>query len=184
MKTADCGQCRKEATVNSKQFLEQAIMLQNSIRSLQDEIETYKTLAEGAGAIRYDRDGSQTQRSQNAPFETPLVIAADLEREAKAEIKELWNSLREIRLVISQVEDPEVQQVLRYKYLTNQTNEAIGSTLQISVSTVKRRLENGYHEVSLITGYPEPPKTRMPGRERHKIARDMMRELYGGEKNE
>ncbi len=165
--------------MNSKQFLEQAIVLQNSIKSLQEEIETYRTLAEGAGAIRYDRDGSQTQRSQNAPFETPLVIAADLECEAKKEIKELWDSLREIRIVIGQVEDAEVQQVLRYKYLTNQTNEAIGSTLNISVSTVKRRLEDGYHEVSLITGYPEPPKMRMPGRERHHIARQMMKEVYG-----
>ena len=154
--------------MNSKQFLEQAIVLQNSIKSLQEEIETYRILAEGAGAIRYDRDGSQTQRSQNAPFETPLIIAADLEREAKKEIRELWDSLREIRLVIGQVEDAEVQQVLRYKYLTNQTNEAIGSTLNISVSTVKRRLEDGYHEVSLITGYPEPPKQRMPARERTK----------------
>ena len=163
--------------MNSKQFLEQAIVLQNSIKSLQEEIETYRTLAEGAGAIRYDRDGSQTQRSQNAPFETPLVIAADLEREAKKEIRELWDSLREIRSVIGQVEDAEVQQVLRYKYLTNQTNETIGSTLNISVSTVKRRLEDGYHEVSLITGYPEPPKQRMPARPRHPIARKMM-EVY------
>lgn len=164
--------------MNSKQFLEQAIVLQNSIKSLQEEIETYRTLAEGAGAIRYDRDGSQTQRSQNAPFETPLIIAADLEREAKKEIKELWDSLREIRLVIGQVDDAEVQQVLRYKYLTNQTNEAIGSSLKISVSTVKRRLEDGYHEVSLITGYPEPPKQRMPARERTKR---IFREVYGDE---
>ena len=167
--------------MNSKQFLEQAIVLQNSIKSLQEEIETYRTLAEGAGAIRYDRDGSQTQRSQNAPFETPLIIAADLEREAKAEIRELWESLREIRLVIGQVEDAEVQQVLRYKYLTNQTNEAIGSALNISTSTVKRRLEDGYHDVSLITGYPEPPKMWMPARERHHIARNMMKEVYGDE---
>lgn len=165
--------------MNSKQFLEQAIVLQNNIKSLREEIETYRTLAEGAGAIRYDRDGSQTQRSQNAPFEAPLIIAADLEREAKKEIGELWESLREIRLVIGQVEDTEVQQVLRYKYLTNQTNEAIGSSLQISVSTVKRRLEDGYHEVSLITGYPEPPKMRMPARDRHHIARNMMKEVYG-----
>ena len=161
--------------MNAKQYLEQAIVLQNSIKSLQEEIETYRTLAEGAGAIRYDRDGSQTQRSQNAPFETPLIIAADLEREAKEEIKELWESLREIRLVISQVEDAEVQQVLRYKYLTNQTIETIGSALNISTSTVKRRLEDGYHEVSLITGYPEPPKQRMPARERTK---KLFREVY------
>lgn len=165
--------------MNSKQFIEQAIVLEQSIRSRLEEIEKFRTLAEGTGAIRYDRDGSQTQRSQNAPFETPLVIAADLEREAKAEIRELWESLREIRLVIGQVEDAEVQQVLRYKYLTNQTNEAIGSTLNISVSTVKRRLEDGYHEVSLITGYPEPPKMRMPARERqHEISREMLKEVY------
>lgn len=167
--------------MNAKQYLEQAIVLQNSIKSLLEEIEKYRTLAEATGAIRYDRENVMTQRSSDAPFETPLIIAADLEREAKKEIRELWDSLREIRLVIGQVEDTEVQQVLRYKYLTNQTNEAIGSTLNISVSTVKRRLEDGYHEVSLITGYPEPPKQRMPARERHHIARQMMKEVYGDE---
>ena len=163
--------------MNAKQYLEQAIVLQNSIKELQEKIETKLTEAEGAGAIRYDRDGSQTQRSQNAPFETPLIEAADLECEKKT--KE--DSLREIRLVIEQVEDVKVKQVLQYKYLTNQTNKAIGYTLQVSVSTVKRRLEDGYHEVSLITGYPEPPKMRMPARERHHIARNMMKEVYGDE---
>lgn len=161
--------------MNAKQYLEQAIVLQNSIKSLQEEIETYRTLAEGAGAIRYDRDGSQTQRSQNAPFETPLIIAADLEREAKKEIKELWDSLREIRLVIGQVEDSNVQDVLRRRFLALRAPKEIQKELEISKSTYDRRLEDGYHEVSLITGYPEPPKQRMPARERHTIGREMLR---------
>lgn len=164
--------------MNSKQFLEQAIVLQNSIRSLLEEIEKYRTLAEATGAIRYDRENVKTQRSSDAPFETPLIIAADLEREARKEVEDLWQQLKEIRMVINQVEDVQTQQVLRCKYLTNQTNEAIGSALQISVSTVKRRLEDGYHEVSLITGYPEPPKQRMPARERHHIAREHLKEYY------
>ena len=167
--------------MNSKQFLEQAIVLQNSIRSLLDEIETYRTLAEATGAIRYDKEPVMTQRSQSAPFEAPLIKAADLEREAQKEVEDLWQQLKEIRIVISQVEENQTQQVLRYKYLTNKSNEAIGSILQISVSTVKRRLEDGYHDVSLITGYPEPPKQRMSARERHHIARDMMKEVYTDE---
>ena len=43
---------------------------------------------------------------------------------------------------------------------------------------VVRRREDGYHDVSLITGYPEPPKQRMPRRDRHHIAREHLKEYY------
>ena len=164
--------------MNSKQYLEQAIVLQNSIKSLQEEIETYRTLAEGAGAIRYDRDGSYTQRSQNAPFETPLVTAADLEREVEKDIQERWQAFMEIRMVISQVKDSNVQDVLRRRFLALRAPKEIQKELEISKSTYDRRLEDGYHEVSLITGYPEPPRQRMPARERTKR---IFREVYGDE---
>lgn len=164
--------------MNSKQFLEQAIKLTESIRSLREEAETYRELAEGTGAIRYDRDGSQTQRSQNAPFEMPLVTAADLEREVEKDIQERWEALREIRLVISQVEDQDVQDILRRRFLALKTPKEIQVDLRISSSTYDRRLKVGYHEVSLITGYPEPPEWRMPARPRHPIARQMLKEVY------
>lgn len=168
--------------MNSKQFLEQAVVLEQSIRTRLEEIKKFRTLAEGAGAIRYDRDGSQTQRSFNAPFESPLIMAADLERDAKAEIRELWIRLSEIRAVISGVEDMDIQNVLRLRYI-GKTTEEIAAKLRISKSTVLRRLEDGYHEVSLLTGMDEPPKMRMPARERHHIARNMMKEVYGDEAN-
>lgn len=168
--------------MNSKQFLEQAITLEASIRSRLSEIEKFRTLAEGAGAIRYDRDNVQTQRSMNAPFESPLIMAADLEREAKEEVKELWIRLAEIRAVISGVEDLNIQNVLRMRYIAGKTVEEVAHDLKISRPTVFRRLEEGYHEVSLLTGLEEPPKHRMPARERqHKIAREMMKEVYGDE---
>ena len=166
--------------MNSKQFLEKAIELTKSIESLQEEKETYRTLAEGVGAIRYDRDGSQTQRSQNAPFETPLVTAADLEREVEKDIQERWQAFMEIRMVISQVEDSNVQDVLRRRFLALRAPKEIQKKLEISKSTYDRRLDDGYHEVSLITGYPEPPKHRMPARERTK---KIFREVYGDEAN-
>lgn len=165
--------------MDSKQFLEQAIKLTKSIRSLREEAKTYRELAEGAGAIRYDRDGSQTQRSQNAPFEMPLVTAADLESEVEKDIQERWEALREIRLVISQVEDQDVQDILRRRFLALKTPKEIQTNLKISSSTYDRRLKDGYHEVSLLTGMDEPPKVRMPGRDRHHIAREMMKEVYG-----
>lgn len=164
--------------MNSKQFLEQAIVLEDGIRSRLEEIQKFRLLAEGAGAIRYDRDGSQTQRSQNAPFETPLITAEDLERDAKEEIRALWIRLGEIRAVIAGVEDMNVQNVLRLRYIGKNTDE-IAAKLKISKPTVFRRLEEGYHEISLLTGMEEPPKRRMPARPRHPIARQMMKEVYG-----
>ena len=164
--------------MNSKQFLEQAIRLVQSIQTCNASIEFYDTLGSGSGAIRYDRDGSQTQRSANAPFELPMCEKRDLEELEKKERAELWQKLKEIRYVVKQVEDMDVQNVLRMRYTANKTIEQIAAEFHISTSTVKRRLEDGYHEVSLITGYPEPPKQRMPARERTK---KIFREVYGNE---
>jgi len=166
--------------MNSKQFLEQAIALEDGIRSRLEEIRKFRLLAEDTGAIRYDRDNVQTQRSMNAPFESPLITAEDLERDAKTEIREIWIRLGEIRAVIAGVEDMNVQNVLRQRYI-GKTPDEIAAKLRISKSTVLRRLEDGYHEVSLITGYPEPPKMRMPARPRHTIARQMLKEVYGND---
>ena len=163
--------------MNSKQFLEQAIALEDGIRSRLEEIRKFRLLAEGTGAIRYDRDNVQTQRSQNAPFETPLITAEDLERDAKTEIREIWIRLSEIRAVIAGVEDMNIQNVLRLRYIGKTTDE-IAAKLKISKPTVFRRLEEGYHEISLLTGMEEPPKRRMPARPRHPIARQMLKEVY------
>lgn len=164
--------------MNSKQFLEQAIRLVQSIQTCNASIEFYDTLGSGSSAIRYDRDGSQTQRSANAPFELPMCEKADLERMEKAEITELWEKLKEIRYVVKQVDDLDVQNVLRQRYIIGKTIEQIAMEFHISTSTVKRRLEDGWHEVSLITGYPEPPRQRMPARDRHHIAREHLKEYY------
>lgn len=161
--------------MNSRQFLEQAILLEQSIATCTASIEHYDELAHGGTAIRYDRDGTMTQRSQNAPFELPMCEKADLERMEREERRELWEKLREIRHVVTQIVDGEVQNIVRMRFLANKTETVIACQFGISVSTVRRRLERGYHEVSLITGYPEPPRQRMPSRERHTIGREMLR---------
>lgn len=161
--------------MNSKQFLEQALVIVETIQACTASIERYDTLAGGACAIRYDRDGSQTQRSANAPFELPLCEKRDLEEEEKKERAKLWEKLKEIRYVVKQVEDQNVQNVLRMRFIAHKTKTQIMEDYHISESTYKRRLEDGYHEVSLITGYPEPPKQRMPARERTK---KLFREVY------
>lgn len=161
--------------MNSKQFLEQAIVLRKSIQEIEDSIKFYDMLGRGSGAIRYDRDGSQTQRSFNAPFELPMCEKRDLEQEDEKKRAELWRKLAEIHRVVNQVEDQNVQNILRAKFITQKSEEKIANEHKISKSTVRRRLEDGYHEVSLITGYPEPPKQRMPGRERTK---KLFREVY------
>ena len=170
-----------EVYMNSKQFLEQALVIVETIQACTASIKNYDELAGGTGAIRYDRDGSQTQRSANAPFELPMCEKRDLEEMEKKERAELWEKLKEIRYVVKQVEDQNVQNVLRMRFIAHKTRDEIAEEYKISTKTVDRRLEDGYHEVSLITGYPEPPKRRMPARPRHPIARQMMKEVYGDE---
>lgn len=157
--------------------MEQAITLEQSIASRLKEIEHYRTLAEGAGAIRYDRDNVQTQRSTSAPFEAPLIHAQDLENESKREIKLLWRRLSEIRAVIGGVEDMDIQNVLRFRFLANKTIEEIAFEMKTSRSTVLRRMDDGYKAVSDLTGLPMPPIKRMPARERHHISRELFMAL-------
>ena len=166
--------------MNSKQYLEQVLKIEDAMTAKRDEKERLDALSTASGAIRYDNDRTTGSAPQSARFENVTVSKVDLENEIAKEYAALLAKHAEIRKVILAVEEMDVQNVLAEYYLCRKTEEVIAVKFHVSKKTIQRRLDRGYVEVSKLTGYPAPAP-RMPARPRHPIARQMMKEVYGNE---
>ena len=166
--------------MTSKQFLEQAIRIEHDMIAHLSEMDNLHTIASATGAIRYDTD-KVIHSVTEARFERPTIKAADLENVVRAEIRELLDDLGEIREAIAQIEDTDVRDVIRMRYLGNDDLDVIAYKLKISRKTVFRRMERGYSEIAHITGYPAPVRNRLPAEERHGDAKRIMRDYFGEE---
>ena len=169
--------------MTSKKYLEQAIRLAKNMVARRAEIDMFRTVARATGAIRYDTD-KVVHSVTEARFERPTIRAADLESAMVDEYRELLEDWDEVRKVIAQIEDEDVQNVLRMKYLGNVEVDVIACRLKISRRTVWRRMELGWSEVARITGYPAPARNRLPAEERHGDAKRLLREYYESEEED
>lgn len=165
--------------MNSEQYLLQAVQLAHTLTSLNKEKQRLAELSTATGGFNYSQDMVIGSKPQSARFENYSVSKVDIENEIEDDIRHYWKLHSEIRHVISQVEDLEVQSILRLRYLTDTPVDVIASQFHVSRKTIERRLDKGFEEVAMITGCPVPPKQRMPAREReHTIAREMLKEVY------
>ena len=165
--------------MTSKQFLEQAINIEHDMIAHLSELDNLHLIAGATGAIRYDTD-KVIHSVTEARFERPIIRAADLENVVRDEIHELLEDLAEIREKVAQIDDLDVRDVIRMRYLGNDEPDVIACKLKISRKTVLRRLERGYSEMAKITGYPAPVRNRLPAEERHGDAKRILRDYYGG----
>ena len=163
--------------MTSKQFLEQGITIARQIRAHVAELEMLREVATATGAIRYDTD-KVIHSVTEARYERPIIKVVDLENMVRDEIHGLLEDHEEIRKAVAQITDPDIQNVIRMKYLADVDIDVIAGRLSISRRTVMRRLELGYVEVAKITGYPAPVRNRLPAEERHGDAKRMMREYF------
>lgn len=165
--------------MNSEQYLMQAVRLAHALAGLLKEKERLKELSTATGGFRYSPDPVISNRPQSARFEDYSVSKVDLENEVEDDIRHYWELHSEIRHVIGQVEDLEVQTILRLRYLVDVPLDVIAAQFHVSRKTIERRLDRGHDAVAEITGFDAPPKQRMPAREReHAIAREMLKEVY------
>ena len=167
-------------TMTSKQFLEQGILIARQIRAHVAELEMLREVATATGAIRYDTD-KVIHSVTEARYERPVIRLADLENEVRDEINDLLEEHKEIRDVVKQIDDVDIRNVIRMRYLSGLDVDIIAYRLNISRRTVTRRLELGYSDVARITGYPAPIRPRLPAEERHGDARRIMRDYFGEE---
>lgn len=164
--------------MNAKEYLEQAIHLSAEIRSMVEELEMLKEVSTASGAIKYDNDRVVGSAPQSAQFENAVVRLVDLENEVRSELNALLEKHSEIRKTIGMVADDQVRTVLRLVYLVGRSMDAVAVQLNVSKRTVMRRLDVGYEAVAVLTGYPAPLKQKMPAKDRHHMAREMLKEVY------
>ena len=164
--------------MDAKEFLLQANIIARDIDAHCAELDRLRALAEICGAINYDHDRVITSMPQSARFEGKVIRLVDIIAECRKEIDELIAVHSGIRNVIAQVEDEEVQAALRFRYLAGLEVDMISGRMQVSVSTVKRRLADGEDAVARITKLPAPPRQRMPAQERHHESRRIMKEFF------
>lgn len=167
--------------MNSKQYLEQVLKVEDAMIAKVNEKDWIQEVSTASGAINYENDRTIGSAPTSSRFENALIRKVDLENQIAEEYGRLLRIHTEIRKVILAVEDIDAQNALAQYYLCRKTEDVIAGKFHVSKKTIQRRLDRGYEEVAKLTGYPAPPKQKMPARERHHIARDMMKEVYADE---
>ena len=138
--------------MTAKEYLRQAYRLDQKINS---DLEEVAALREMAGTVPSPQLGErvQTSRKGDAPFVRCLEKIMALEEKINAEIDLLVDLKKEIRTVITTVEDTDERMVLKYRYVHNYTWEQIGNELHADARTVRR-----WHGAALMhVKLPENP---------------------------
>lgn len=137
-----------------KEYLRQAYRLDQKINS---DLEEVASLREMAFSISSPQLGErvQTSRSVDAPYVRCLEKMIALEEKINTEIDLFVELKKEIRAVISTVEDTDERMVLKYRYIHNYTWEQIGNELHADARTVRRWHGRALQHVIL----PENPIT-------------------------
>ena len=111
-----------------KEYLKQAYRLDQKINSDIAEAARLREMASSVGSPGFE-EHYNPNRPTEAPFVRCLERVWELEQKINAEIDKLVDLKEQIRTVIDQVENPDEQMVLRYRYIHNWTWEQIGDTL-------------------------------------------------------
>lgn len=120
-----------------KEYLRQAYRLDQKINSDLDEVNSLREMASSVSSPQLG-ERVQTSRNTDAPFVRCLEKIMDLEEKINKEVELLVELKKEIRSVITTVEDTDERLVLKYRYVHNYTWEQIGNELHADARTVRR----------------------------------------------
>lgn len=135
-----------------KEYLHQAYRLDQKINSDLEEVSALREMASSVSSPQLT-ERVQTSRKGDAPFVRCLEKIMELEEKINREIDLLVELKKEIRSVISTVEDTDERLVLKYRYIHNYTWEQIGNELHADSRTVRR-----WHGKALLhVTLPEKP---------------------------
>jgi len=140
--------------MTAKEYLRQAYRLDQKINSDLEEVAALREMASSVSSPQLS-DRVQTSRKGDAPFVRCLEKIIELEDKINKEIDLLVELKKEIRMVITTVEDTDERMVLKYRYVHNYTWEQIGNELHADARTVRR-----WHGKALLhVVLPENPIT-------------------------
>ena len=140
--------------MTAKEYLRQAYRLDQKINSDLEEVAALREMASSVSPPQLS-ERVQTSRKGDAPFVRCLEKIIELEDKINKEIDLLVELKKEIRMVITTVEDTDERMVLKYRYVHNYTWEQIGNELHADARTVRR-----WHGKALLhVVLPENPIT-------------------------
>ena len=123
--------------MTAKEYLRQAYRLDQRISSDLEEVASLREMSASVSSPQLT-ERVQTSRNTDAPFVRALEKIMDLEERINKEIDLLMELKKEIRAVITTVEDTDERMVLKYRYVHNYTWEQIGNELHADARTVRR----------------------------------------------
>ncbi len=123
--------------MTAKQYLRQAYRLNELINSDIQELEQLKALSRSISSPNLSGMPSGSGK-QEAPFVNAIMKIVDLEKVIDAEIDRFVDLKKEIRTVISSVEDNSQQLCLKLRYLQFLKWESVAAEMDLSLKQVHR----------------------------------------------
>lgn len=120
-----------------KEYLGQAYLLDKRIKSDTMELDELRLMSQTISSPGFE-EHYNASKNTDAPYIKTLEKMFDMEEKIMKEMNLLLELKEQIRDVISQVEKPEHQMILRYRYIHNLSWSKIGDKLCADITTVQR----------------------------------------------
>ena len=120
-----------------KEYLGQAYLLDKRIKSDTMELDELRLMSQTISSPGFE-EHYNASKNTDAPYIKTLEKMFDMESKIMKEINTLVELKNQIREVISQIEKPEYQMILKYRYIHNMTWPTIGDKLCADGRTVQR----------------------------------------------
>jgi hypothetical protein len=118
--------------MDAKKYLSQARLLNNHIKSFENELEYINTIALGPSGPSYGPNKIKQQPNLEAPFIRYIDKIIELEKMIHDEIDKLMALKREIAKTIAEVGDVKLEIILRERYINCRNWEDIAIDLAYS----------------------------------------------------
>ena len=120
-----------------KEYLGQAYLLDKRIKSDTMELEELRLMSQTISSPGFE-EHYNASKNTDAPYIRTLEKMFDMESKIMTEMNLLLELKEQIRDVISQIEKPEHQMIMKYRYIHNLSWSKIGEKLCADITTVQR----------------------------------------------
>ena len=120
-----------------KEYLRQAYLLDQRIKSYSIECDELRQMAQSISSHGFE-EHYNASKNTDAPYIRTLEKLWDMEEKVLREQENLVCLKAQIREVIAQVDNPEQQAVLRYRYIHNYSWPRIADIVLVDETTVRR----------------------------------------------
>lgn len=124
-------------TTEIKTELNRAKEAKRAYKLAKDKADDYEHLLIGGKPVRYDSDGSKSERKGN-PIENAYCQLADYKAEADKLLKEMSSAREHTERLINTVANPVQREVLTRRYIIGQRWEDIAESMNYSRQHVTR----------------------------------------------